>query len=41
MKDHAAQTIDGRPVSFDCRGEVLRQNNSVCSLATYQAGPLK
>ena len=38
VKDAQAQTIDGRPVSFDCRGEVLRQNNSVCSLATYQGG---
>lgn len=38
MKDAQAHTIDGQPVSFDCRGEVLRQNNSVCSLATYQGG---
>lgn len=38
MKDLQAHTIDGRPVSFDCRGEILRQNNSVCSLATYQGG---
>lgn len=38
VKDAQAQTIDGRPVSFDCRGEVLRQNNSVCSFAAYQGG---
>lgn len=38
VKDAQARTIDGRPVSFDCRGEVLRQNNSVCSLSTYQGG---
>ncbi len=25
-------------MSFDCRGEILRQNNSVCALGTYQGG---
>jgi hypothetical protein len=38
VKDLQAGTIDGRPVGFDCRGEMLRQNNTVCQLGTYQGG---
>lgn len=36
--DKAANKIDGVDVSFNCKGEVLKQNNSVCAIETYKGG---
>mmetsp|Transcript_23640 Transcript_23640/g.65574 ORF Transcript_23640/g.65574 Transcript_23640/m.65574 type:complete len:396 (+) Transcript_23640:297-1484(+) len=36
--DPAAGTIDGKLAGLNCRGELIAQNNTSCSLATYRGG---